>query len=77
MRKVKVLSWTGVASFMFSVVKWVVNGTDYGCGFGAWPFFGFKALRYTWFIDFQQNYIGAGGWLSGWVVCWWVGWWVS
>lgn len=60
LRKVKILSWTGVASFLFSVVKWILSGADYNCGFGSWPAFGFKAMRYTWFLDFQQNYIGAG-----------------
>ncbi len=61
MRKVKILSWTGLGSFLFSVVKWILSGTDYGCGFKVWPAFGFQALKYTWYLDFQQNYIGAGG----------------
>jgi hypothetical protein len=61
MRKVKILSWTGLASFLFSVIKWLLSGLDYGCGFGSWPAFGFKAMKYTWYLDCQQNYIGAGG----------------
>lgn len=60
MRKVKVLCWTGVCSFVISIIKWVVSGTDYACGFGSWPAFGFKAMRYSWFLSFSQNYIGAG-----------------
>lgn len=60
MRKVRVLSWTGVGSFLFSCFKWLVSGHDYGCGFGVWPSFGFKALEYTWNFDWQHNYIGAG-----------------
>lgn len=60
LRKVRLLSWTGISSFVFSAVKWVVSGEDYGCGFGVWPSFGFKALGYTWNFDWQQNYIGAG-----------------
>lgn len=60
MRKVKILCWTGLGSFVFSVIKWVVSGTDYACGFGSWPAFGFKAMRYTWYMSFSQNYIGAG-----------------
>jgi len=60
MYKVKILGWTGLCSFLFSTFKWIISGTDYGCGLGAWPTFGFKAFKYTWFFDFQQNYIGSG-----------------
>uniref|UniRef100_A0A383W0U8 Uncharacterized protein n=1 Tax=Tetradesmus obliquus TaxID=3088 RepID=A0A383W0U8_TETOB len=60
LRKVRVLSWTGAGSFFFSVLKWLVNGSNYECGFGSWPSFGFKAQQYTWFFDWQHNYIGAG-----------------
>jgi hypothetical protein len=51
LRKVRVLSWTGLGSFLFSTFKWILNGADYNCGFGAWPSFGFKAQEYTWFFD--------------------------
>jgi hypothetical protein len=30
MRKVKVLGVTGFFSFLFSIMKWFVQGTDYG-----------------------------------------------
>lgn len=60
-RKVKVLSYTGAASFAFSMAKWFVSGADYACGLGAWPTFGFAAMKYTFNFDFQLNYIGAGG----------------
>lgn len=59
-RKVKVLAWTGLVSFIFSAFKWFFNGADYACGFGVWPTFGFAALKYTWNFDFQMNYVGAG-----------------
>ncbi|GBF88235.1 metal-nicotianamine transporter-like protein [Raphidocelis subcapitata] len=59
-RKVKVLSFTGLCSFAFSVFKWFFQGTDYGCGFTAWPTFGFAAMKYTWNFDWQLNYVGAG-----------------
>eukprot|EP00775_Hariotina_reticulata_P009952 gene9952-10107_t len=60
MRKVRLLLYTGAASFVFSIFKWILMGTDYGCGFGTWPSFGMKALKYTWNFDWQQNYIGSG-----------------
>lgn len=60
-RKVKVLSWTGVGSFIFSTFKWFFQGRDYACGFAAWPTFGMAAMKYTWNFDFQLNYVGAGG----------------
>jgi uncharacterized oligopeptide transporter (OPT) family protein len=60
-QKVKVLSYTGVVSFAFSVFKWFFQGTDYSCGFAAWPTFGFAAMKYTWNFDWQLNYVGAGG----------------
>jgi hypothetical protein len=47
-RKVKVLSWTGLVSFFFSCFKWFFNGSDYACGFSAWPTFGMAAMKYTW-----------------------------
>ena len=59
-RKVKVLSYTGLASLAFSAAKWFFQGADYGCGFTAWPTFGFAAMRYTWNFDWQLNYVGAG-----------------
>jgi uncharacterized oligopeptide transporter (OPT) family protein len=59
-KKVKVLAWTGVCSFLFSLFKWFFQGSDYGCGFGAWPTFGLKAMKYTFNFDWQLNYIGAG-----------------
>lgn len=59
-RKVKVLSWTGLCSFIFSTFKWFFNGSDYSCGFNTWPTFGMAALKYTWNFDFQLNYVGAG-----------------
>jgi hypothetical protein len=61
LRKVKVLAYTGFASFLFSAFKWVFNGSDYACGFGVWPSFGFAALKYTFNFDWQLNYVGAGG----------------
>ncbi|WIA41031.1 hypothetical protein OEZ86_004669 [Tetradesmus obliquus] len=60
LRKVKVLSYTGLASFLFSAFKWIFNGSDYACGFGVWPSFGFTALKYTFNFDWQLNYVGAG-----------------
>jgi hypothetical protein len=60
LRKVKVLAWTGLASFLFSAFKWIFNGSDYACGFGVWPSFGFAALKYTFNFDWQLNYVGAG-----------------
>jgi hypothetical protein len=60
-RKVKLLSFTGLCSFAFSVFKWFFQGTDYACGFTAWPTFGFAAMKYTWNFDWQLNYVGAGG----------------
>jgi hypothetical protein len=60
LRKVKVLTYTGLASFLFSAFKWVFNGSDYACGFGVWPSFGFAALKYTFNFDWQLNYVGAG-----------------
>lgn len=63
-RKVKVLTWTGLGSFIFSTFKWFFQGTDYACGFNTWPTFGMAALSYTWNFDFQMNYVGAGGLLG-------------
>lgn len=47
MRKVRLLTWTGLGSLLFSFIKWLVSGSDYNCGFGVWPSFGFEALKYT------------------------------
>jgi hypothetical protein len=66
LRKVKVLAWTGLASFLFSMFKWFFNGADYACGFGVWPSFGFAALKYTFNFDWQLNYVGAGACQSTW-----------
>eukprot|EP00878_Enallax_costatus_P027358 GHUV01029438.1.p1 GENE.GHUV01029438.1~~GHUV01029438.1.p1 ORF type:complete len:402 (+),score=44.57 GHUV01029438.1:959-2164(+) len=60
MRKVRLLSYTGIGSLLFSFIKWLVWGSNYECGFGVWPTFGFKALEYTWNFDWQHNYVGAG-----------------
>lgn len=60
MRKVRVLAYTGVCSFIFSLAKWFFQGSDYACGFGVWPTFGMAAMKYTWNFDWQLNYVGAG-----------------
>lgn len=54
------LATTGIASFAFSTAKWFFQGSDYGCGLGAWPTFGVAAMKYTWNFDWQLNYVGAG-----------------
>jgi hypothetical protein len=60
MFKVKLLGITGFFSFLFSMAKWFFQGTDYACGFSAWPTFGFAAMKYTFNFDWQLNYVGAG-----------------
>ncbi|KAI8471372.1 MAG: OPT superfamily oligopeptide transporter [Monoraphidium minutum] len=60
MFKVKLLSFTGLLSFGFSMAKWFFQGTDYACGFTSWPTFGFAAMKYTFNFDWQLNYVGAG-----------------
>lgn len=33
---------------------------DGSCGFGAFPTFGAKALKFTWQFDFELTYVGVG-----------------
>jgi hypothetical protein len=55
MKKVKALLWTSLASFVFEAFKWVYQGSDYSCGFGTWPLFGFVAKKWTFFFDWNQT----------------------
>ena len=34
--------------------------THKGCGFAAWPTFGFEAFKWTFFFDSNQQYVGSG-----------------
>ena len=60
LKKVKLMLYTAVGSFSFSLFKWFFQGTDYRCGFGIFPTFGMKAMVAGWNFDFQHNYVGAG-----------------
>lgn len=51
-------------SFIFDVWKWFFSG-DGDCGvvsggFDSFPTFSIQAFQWTWYFNFQQNYIGVG-----------------
>ncbi|KAK9868357.1 hypothetical protein WJX84_007164 [Apatococcus fuscideae] len=54
------LEWFA-AAFLFSFFKWFFSGRNgASCGFGKFPFFGERALRWQWQFDFQLIYVGSG-----------------
>jgi len=43
-KKVRLLAYTALGSFVFDFFKWFFQGPDYSCGFAVWPNLGPQAL---------------------------------
>ncbi len=56
------LLYTGASSFVFSMFKWFFSAEGTNCGgWGKFPTFGLKALKWTWQFDWSLTYMGVGG----------------